>query len=172
MKTYLLTDHDADDILLQRLIFTARAFVERQLGFGLISQVWKATFDSDIVPAAAVITLPRNPVISIDAVKYFDDADVLQTVATTDYRTDLISKPARIQFITLPDLQAVPNALQVDFTVGYGTTPNAVPYEIRQAIMYLVSEYYENRLATTTMKAEELPFSFHSLLDPFRIPAA
>jgi uncharacterized phiE125 gp8 family phage protein len=37
------------------------------------------------------------------------------------------------------------NPITITFTAGYGSTPSAVPEPIRNAIISLVGQYYENR---------------------------
>ena len=54
---------------------------------------------------------------------------------------------------------------QIRFTAGYGA-PTDVPAAIRQAMLLLVTQWYEHRQVTGTGTA--LPFSVEALLAPYR----
>lgn len=53
----------------------------------------------------------------------------------------------------------------ITFTAGYGA-PTDVPAAIRQAMLLLVTQWYEHRQVTGTGTA--LPFAVDALLAPFR----
>ena len=92
---------------------------------------------------------------------------------TDDYILDDVSKPARIGLAvnaTLPTLADRINAVEVKYTVGYGTASTDVPEGIRTAIILTASNWYENRQSVITGRtATELPLSSQYLLDQYKI---
>ena len=118
-------------------------------------------------------TLYKSPVDSITHVKYYDTDDSLQTLASSNYILDNTSKPARIGVAvdgSLPNLSKRINAVEVKYTVGYGTASTDVPEGIRTAIILTVGNWYENRQSVITGRtATELPLSSQYLLDQYKI---
>ena len=86
---------------------------------------------------------------------------------------DNTSKPARIGIAvdgSLPNLADRINAVEVKYTVGYGTASTDVPEGIRTAIILTVGNWYENRQTVITGRtATELPLSSQYLLDQYKI---
>jgi len=81
------------------------------------------------VADSAVIELPRNPVSAVGSVQYYDSANVLQTITSTNYVTDFVSIPARISEApgySWPNHYTRTNACLVNFTRGtYGDDQRA-----------------------------------------------
>lgn len=107
-----------------------------------ITQTWAVTLD-EFPPA---IKLPRSPVISVLSVKFYDANGVQQTLDPQDYQVDDKSEPG---FVLPAPGRAWPetadriNAVEVQFTCGYGPSPTDVPAAIRQYILGMVeNDYY------------------------------
>ena len=120
-----------------------------------------------------VYRLYKSPVSSLTHIKYYDSTDTLQTLAASNYILDNASKPARIGVAvggTLPNLSDRINAVEVKYTVGYGTASTDVPEGIRTAIILTVGNWYENRQTVITGRtATELTLSSQYLLDQYKI---
>ena len=120
-----------------------------------------------------VYRLYKSPVSSITHIKYYDSNDSLQTLASANYILDDASKPARIGLAvdaTLPTLADRINAVEVKYTVGYGTASTDVPEAIRQAVLITIGNFYENRQSVITGRtATELPLSSQYLLNQYKI---
>tara|TARA_Y100000593_G_scaffold516_1_gene981 strand:+ start:805 stop:1266 length:462 start_codon:yes stop_codon:yes gene_type:complete len=118
-------------------------------------------------------SLYKSPVSSITHIKYYDKDDSLQTLAASNYILDDTYEPARIGIAVdgeLPNVADRINAVQVKYTVGYGTASTDVPEGIRTAIILTVGNWYENRQSVITGRtATELPLSSQYLLDQFKI---
>ena len=70
----------------------------------------------------------------------------------------------------MPNVADRINAVQVKYTVGYGTASTDVPEGIRTAIILTVGNWYENRQSVITGRtATELPLSSQYLLDQYKI---
>ena len=166
VKLHCRVDGDADDSLLTALIVTARSMAENQTGRALITQSWKQTFDG--FPIAA-IALEKPALVSVQSVKYYDTAGILQTLASSAYTahtTGLSGLVAPAPGTSWPATQARPEAVEVAFTAGYGAA-SAVPQEIKQWMLLQIGQWYAHREAVgETMSA--LPF-VDALLDPYRV---
>jgi len=149
-KDHLRILHDSEDGLIARLIAAAAGDIEGRGGMtgrALISQDWEARFDC-WPEAGAAFALPFPPLQSVASVKYFDEQSVEQTLDTAVYEVDTAAVPGEIRL--LPD-QAWPPiarrkaAVRVAYTAGYGDGPSDVPEMVRQALLLLVGEFYQNR---------------------------
>lgn len=169
-KEHLRLETSADDNLVLARLTAARQTIERRLGEFLVTQTWDVYLDE--FPADGVIRLPVGPVASITHVKYEDADGDLQTVTSTDYRLDAVSIPARLTpayGVAWPSPASVTNAVVVRVVVGYGTA-NAVPEDLKAAILMLLGHWYENREAVVTGTiATQVPESVEAILNTRRV---
>lgn len=178
MKNYLKVESSItdDDALIGQLIQDARFFVERATGRALITQTITEHWDTwpyeektprVIVPSVA-------PVRSVTSIKYIAEGGTpasLTTWASTDYTLDLITGKnnyggARIvknPSIDWPTLADYPNAIEIVYPAGYGTTAE-IPGGLRQAIRRLVSIWYHHR--TTFQDDYE---HVKKLIEPYKV---
>lgn len=165
-KEFLRIDTAAEDELIAAFILTARLWVEKYLGKALVTQEWKATYESFHVSENDTVQLPMGSLQSVESVKYYDSDDVLQTVSTSDYYVDTLK--ARVRFTTLPDLQDRPNALEINYTAGYGDAATDVPEPIITAVRYLVTQFFENRIPVVVgTSTAPMPMTAEYLLLPY-----
>jgi len=139
------SDNTSDDGELLRFIRAARLYAENATARALVQTQYLMTLDrfpfpsnydralysqDQFIPIGPTnmpfyeqfaIRLQRSPVVAIDAVKYVDNAGVLQTLAGDQYEADLVSLQCRL----LPAFGAAwpvaryqANAVQVTFTAG------------------------------------------------------
>src|SRR5215471_7842608 len=133
---------DNDDATLVRYIQAAREAAEEYLGRGLYTQTWKLTLD--FFPSDDQIFLPRAaPLQSVSSVKYYDNNGALQTLSTSIYDVDTVSRPGRITRAAnqvWPSTQADRNLGRVEilYVVGWTTTA-AIPERIKQGIRMYVT---------------------------------
>ena len=169
MKTFLKVDVSDDDTLIDNLIEAATESCQIYTNQYFINTVvtqysdnWKEFY-----------SLYKSPVVSITHVKYYDSDDAQQTLASSNYILDNISKPARIGVSVtgdLPNLSTRINAVEVKYTVGYGTASTDVPEGIRAAIGLTCANWYENRQSVITGRtATELPLSSQYLLNQYKV---
>ena len=168
-KDFLKVDTTADDTIIDNLVAAATESCQIYTNQYFINTVvtqysdnWKEFY-----------SLYKSPVSSITHIKYYDKDDSLQTLAASNYILDDTYKPARIGIAVdgeLPNVADRINAVQVKYTVGYGTASTDVPEGIRTAIILTVGNWYENRQSVITGRtATELPLSSQYLLDQFKI---
>ncbi len=171
IKNHLrILDSDNDSYLLS-LLPVSTAYCETILGRRLISQQWRLWLDG----WQRIIKLPFPPVITVDAIKYYDLENTLQTLPITDYETDLIDEPAKVKLLNRPAVINNYNAAYIDFTCGYGEAGSDVPSPIRQALLMLIGHYYMNRqdilvsfgggppIALTVPKAADALLNLHAV---------
>jgi len=168
-KDFLKVDTTADDTIIDNLVAAAtescQIYTNQYFINTIVTQYsdnWKEFY-----------SLYKSPVSSITHIKYYDTNDSLQTLASSNYILDDTYEPARIGIAVdgeLPNVADRINAVQVKYTVGYGTASTDVPEGIRTAIILTVGNWYENRQSVITGRtATELPLSSQYLLNQYKI---
>ena len=165
VKSYLKIDDSNEDSMLNTLIKGARMVAESYLNQGLITQTVTEKLDRLGDPT---IYLSVSPVLAVSSFQYANSENTTATFAATDYVVDTFSKPARMNLgygKTWPTLYGNINDVTITYTVGYGTESSAVPFQIRQAILLMVADTYENRQDYV----RKLPTASQYLLDQYRV---
>jgi len=200
-KAHLRVDISDDDALIGAMIVAARQEAEAACRRAFVSQQWKLLLDRFPAPGMNVssatwygpqwgnspgplttlapegttgyeILLTQPPLISIDSVKYIDVDGTQQTMASTDYKVDSVTEPARLVPAygkSWPGTRNEINAVEVTFTCGYGA-PSAVPEAIKAWMKLRIGAMYENRESDVALlrgSVGEMPFA-DKLLAPFR----
>lgn len=132
-----------DDPYISTLIDAAVGYAEHVTGRAIMTQTWEYIADC----FSSELHLIKCPVQSITSIKYLDNAGAEQTLATSLYRVDLDSEPARITPAyaqTWPPTYSVNAAVRIRFVSGY-TTADLVPRALRHAMLLLIAAWYENR---------------------------
>lgn len=158
-KTHLRVDGTAEDTYIGELVKAATNHVEMFCGRSYSAQTLTLYLDE----FTSEILLLRGPVASVSSVKYYDTAGTLQTLPTTVYQSDTYSDPATITLKdgqSWPDVQARKNAVEVAYTVGSATVPDAV----KLAIKLLVGQWFEMRSAVNEKAIYEIPNGIAALL--------
>lgn len=170
-KAHLNYDATDKDALIEALISAARAHVENICHIAVAQSEWLLTYDE--FPSGA-LEIPKSPLISIDAVVY-DDADgIAQTIDSADYFVDA-SQPFGwlIPNDDWPETLSAANAVRVTFTAGYAIQSgdvNETPKALRQAILLLIGQWFENRDPLATGTIAEMPNAVEALIAPYRVP--
>lgn len=154
---------------LDNAIKAARQYAEIFCNRSFIDTVWAYYLDD----FKSEILLPRARLDSVTSIKYYDTANVQQTITSTYYDVDAYSEPARIREAygyTWPYVYERMNAVEIIYKSGYGTATTDVPAPIRQAILLLAGHFYEHREAVITGTiTKELEMTTHALLWPYRV---
>tara|TARA_R110001583_G_scaffold103161_2_gene250166 strand:+ start:953 stop:1534 length:582 start_codon:yes stop_codon:yes gene_type:complete len=168
-KDFLKVDTTADDTLIDNLVIAATESCQIYTNQYFIRYTISQYSDT----WAGIYTLYKSPVSAITHIKYYDSDDTEQTLSSSNYILDDVSKPARIGLAvdgTLPSLSDRINAVHVKYTVGYGTASTDVPDGIKQAVLLTLGNWYENRQSVISGRtATELPLSSQYLLDQYKI---
>lgn len=169
LRHALDADDPTEDALLDRLIASARDYVQDYTGRSLTTQTWQC----------AVCAFPERlwlpyaaPLQSVTFVKYYDADNVLQTLDPTVYTTPAFQEPAQIRRAyteSWPSAYTREDAVQIEYVTG-ATTAGAVPQPLVQAMLLLIGHWYEQReavLAGTISK--EVEFTVQALCAPYRL---
>ena len=168
-KTHLKVDTTADDTYIDNLVSaateSAQIFTNRYFINTTITQHGDTWSD--------IATLFKSKVNSITHIKYYDSDNSLQTLATSVWISDINHQPARIGLKpnqSFPSLADRINAVNCKYVVGYGSAASDVPEGIREAVLLIVGNWYENRQEVVVGRiATELPKSAQYLLEQFKV---
>jgi uncharacterized phiE125 gp8 family phage protein len=168
------TNSYVEDNLILALITTAREYCESHTRRALATKTLELILND--FPKKNYIELPCGPVQSITSIKYKDSSGTETTWSSAYYNTNIDSTPAIItpihggiwaNFIPYP----AGGAVRIRYVTGHKSDGVAIPKSIKQAMLLLIGHLYENREATngTGKPLEEVPFSIHALLNPYKI---
>lgn len=170
-KAHLRVDGTDENNLITSLIVAARQFVENHCEIALITQTLRLT-----LPAfAAAIRLPRPPVSGITQIEYVNTAGTVVTVMNNGNSLWRLSAGPMQPIVTpyfntsWPDTAAVPDAVKITYTAGFGAAATDVPQAIRQAMLLLIGHWYKTREAAGPVLADA-PFAVTALLAPYKVP--
>lgn len=167
-KTHLRLTHDDEDMLVSAMISMARATCEDRLQRTLITTSWRLT-----LPAfQPEIQLAMGDVQRVTAIRYVDQAGLMQSLAPSDYQLGRIhGRPVVVPAAggSWPATHAgVLEAVTIDYQAGYGDTARDVPHPLKSWILLAIGDLFENRQATVIgSTVNPLPFA-DGLLDTYR----
>ena len=167
-KAHLRVDIADDDTLITALIVAARKWCDEYTGRQFVTATWDWFLDG----FCQSFVVPIPPLQSVTSIKYLDTAGVEQTLDAGTYRVDAVSEPGRIALDygkTWPSTYPVINAVTVRFVAGYGAA-GAVPEPIKQAMLILIGELYEQREESLVGTIQSsVPFGVRALLTPYKV---
>lgn len=167
VKAHLRLDGTDEDRLLHAAIISARIHVEVATRRALVRQQWRIYLDD--WPPGRTVSLPVSPVIAVDQVTFYDVAGVPRVWDAANYRVDAAGLPARIIARMRPEPALYDNGVEIDVTAGYGVSSIDVPAPLRQAVLILVTHWYEHRgLIGHDFAGAIAPHGFEALIAPYR----
>ena len=165
VKGYLKVDDSTEDTLISTLLQSARQAAESYLNQALITQTITEKLDRLNHPT---IYLSVSPVIAVSSFQYQDGVNSTQTYDAANYVVDTFLKPGRLSLgygKTWPTLYGNINDVTITYTAGYNTEPSGVPMQIRQAVLMMIADSYDNR----EDYVKKLPTASEYLLDQYRV---
>jgi hypothetical protein len=135
-KQFARIDGSDEDALVGALIAAARLHVESITGRALITQTWRL-----VLPCVKGLLVPLP---------------VVPAMALVDAPAGAVLQGDAVLLATAVD------ELTVDYTAGYGGAGD-VPADLKQAVLALVDDWYENRDSVTTA-----PVGFERLVASYR----
>lgn len=139
-KDHLRVQVDDDNDYIAALIVAARQMAEGKLNRTLARRSRTAVYDG----WGDGMALPNPPLVSVDAVRYFDMTGASQTLPVEDYLVNAHAEPARITRrygSRWPTVAPQAGAVLVEYTAGYDT----VPAPIIQWMLLAIGTMYNNR---------------------------
>lgn len=164
-KTHLRVSGSDEDTYIDSLVTSARQWVELYTGLALITQTITEKWD-DFPCEREAIPLRIAPVIGSLSITYKATDGTNTTWSSSEYLTSLampepIIAPAQGYYYPTPIAEIA--AVSIQYSAGYGAA-SAVPKAIKQAILLLVGDMYEQRQDTV----KQLPTAAERLLQPFK----
>lgn len=170
VKDQLRVEHTDDDTLINRLISVAVAYTDVQgaLGHAMITQKWGQWVNST---PPQTVKLLLGPLIAVTAVKYYDENGTLQTDTLSNYEifgTEFSTTIGPKEGFAWPVTQDRPDAIRIEYTIGYGSATTDIPETLRHALMMLIGHWYDNRETTMMDELSNVPYGFDALMDMHR----
>lgn len=174
LKAHLRISNSADDGWLTAAIKAARMAAEDYCGCIFIRRTFRQFQDQPGCPqdewwdgvreapisvlASAMVELMKRPLVSVEAVRAWDDADTSILVSPSVYYVDTTDQlqPGRLivrRGQAWPVVMRVANGFQVDFTAGFSADVAGLPGELTLSVKMLASYLYSNRGDCTCDKA-------------------
>ncbi len=168
-KTHLKVDITTDDTLIDNLIASATQISQEYTNrFFINTTITQKGNNFDDLKE-----LYKSTVGSVTHIKYYDNNDALQTLATSVYYLNNVVQPAQISLKvsqSFPSVADKQNAVECEYVVGYGASASDVPEAIKQAVLLTVGNWYENRSSVVIGRiSTELPMSAKWLLDSYKV---
>lgn len=158
-----------EDALLDVYLGAAERWVEQYTGRALLTQTWQASVhefpDTWWLPRAA-------PLQSVTFVRYYDTANVLQTLSSSVYTVPAFSEPAIIRLAyarTWPSVYEREDAVQVEYVCGWADA-SSVPAALAQAVLMLTAEFYRTReVSIVGTSSTPTQMAAEALCAPYRV---
>ena len=167
-KAWLREDMSENDALINGLIAAAADLVERQTG-EVVSGRRVVTASYRVF--GLQIILPRWPLVAVQSVQYDAIDGTEATISSGAWRVrEAAGRPSIIPAAgeEWPALEPTRGTVRVAVMVGYETRAD-VPEALRQAVLRLVANWYNNREAVVVGTiSSELPLGVSALLRPFK----
>lgn len=160
-KLYLRIDTDHENVLVQQLIRVARQLIEEHTGRALISQTHRLIGDLDDCLDNAII-LPVAPFQNL-----VSQLKIIEGNNESLVKNIRINKARPQARVMIPNFYSSDTEFRIDYRCGYGDSALDVPDPIRQAILLLVADLYENRCEDKA--TNKLPGLVRALLSSYRI---
>jgi len=167
-KQHMNVSISDDDGYINNLIRAVTNSTEIYLQRALITQTLDVLFDR----FEACIEIPKAPLQSVTSVTYIDSGGDTQTLATSVYDVDINADPGIIRLAygqSWPSVRLQANAVTIRIIAGYGLA-GPVPMSIRHAMLIQIAHLHEVRepvIVGTSISS--VPFSYESLLSPYRV---
>lgn len=167
-KAHLRVRHAEEDTYILDLVKAATVYLEGQFDVTLTRRQYSLTLDA----FSDTIELPKKPVASVDAVRYYDVAGVNQLLSPAVYTADLSSTTpwvVRNSALVWPTIMSGINMVSVVFTAGY--LPAAVPHDAKQGIRLLIGHWYAQRETVVIGSiASKVPFGVQAIIESMMVP--
>ena len=163
IKSALKVDFTYDDAELLRLRDAVMSFITSYTGVNLSVQN-----KTQYITWFMRTRLDEQPFAAITSVQYYNTANVLTTMASTEYFLDRSGPPSvYINFSNFPSIYENTQIL-VNYTAGYAD----LPMDMQQAIIGFVGAWYNNPDALSPIQLQEVPISAKFVLDTLKVKGA
>ena len=147
VKEHLRIDGSAEDSKLNAITATAECMIEAAVGLTLISRDFDVYLNVSPVRGKSCLSIPVRPLQTINMVNLIA-ADGSETLwLSSNYNV----QPGLMPLIDLSPQMQWPKSLRstegmrINVTAGFGSDWNAIPADIHQALLLLITALYFNR---------------------------
>ncbi len=165
-----------EDTLITNMIKAAREEVENYCNISLVEQTIAESFPcfpvAENYNTLSSLWLSVSPLISIDSISYIDTDGASQGLATTVYDLDDKQQPGKVTLKynqTWPSTAKIENAVTVTYKAGYGNTAADVPNAIKQAMLLIITNWFEKRADDPQTPFTRKISNAQWLLDKYRV---
>lgn len=149
---------DADTEIAQA-VRTYTADAEHTTGRAFITQTWSLTLATFPPTVGAAVALPKAPLASVEHINYYDQDNVLRTLDPSAYLVDLATEPGLVAptpGTSWPATAVRSNAVEIQYTCGYGANDSSVPDPIKGYILAKVQEQFQAAGSVSSSALERL----------------
>ena len=169
-KDHLRVSNSADDTLITNLILAATQAAQNYTNRFFINHSVRMDCDT----WEETLYFYKSPVFSSTTIEYYGTSATIYDVwDSSNYIVDKVHEPARLLLQadkSYPDLADRKAAIKITYVSGYGTAASDVPQAIKQAVLLMVGNFYENRQEVVVGRiATEMPKSAQYLLDQYKV---
>lgn len=165
-KASLKVDDIAEDGLITTLIGAARLHIEGVTGRALLAQSWRLVLDD--WPDDRQVTLPVTPFVAVTDITAFDLGGTGHEVPLEQF----LSEPDRLllpRTISGMPIMRDRQGIEIDYVAGFGSEPEDVPADMRQALLMLVGYWFEHRDAVIVAgSGAVVPTGFDRLVSGYK----
>ncbi|MEO8685833.1 MAG: phage head-tail connector protein [Devosia sp.] len=166
-KAFLKVEDSAEDGLITTLISAARLHIEGVTGRALLAQSWRVVLDG--WPETRTVKLPVGPFIGLTEISAYDQGGGVHPIGLAQFFAEPDRLLLPVSVVGMPSLRER-QGLEIDYVAGYGTEPEEVPADIRQALLVLVAYWSEHRDAVIVAgSGTVVPTGFDSLVARHRM---
>lgn len=160
-------DDGAQDAMLEQYLHAALSRVEDHIGKALLTRRFVWTIMSWQRPDCQ--RLPLAPISEILAIRLVEPGATTQVIATDRYvlEPDRHRPILRAKGTRFPHIGGA-QSIEIEFDAGFGAAWADVPAELRQAVLMLAADLYENRQGGRALSG--LPSPIERLLAAHREP--
>lgn len=163
LAAHLRLNSTAEEDELALYIDAAREAFEFETGRAVVSTTYRQHMHCWDAP----IRLIRSNALSVESVTYYDQDDEEQELE--DWQADLTGVPGLVYLPgdNWPALSATrPRPITVEFSAGWDS--DAVPADVRHALLLVAAFYYRHRENYTELSLNELPMGFRRVCDKYK----
>lgn len=156
-------DDTSEDTIMQVYLTSAIKQAEAYTRRVIDPATWQTFLDS-----FHDFTFDVAPIVAISSVKYYDSANVLQTLPTSEYTwiNNGADAYAELEFESdLPELYDRNEPVVVEFTAGYATYPS----DLIGPILQYAADLFETRTNDVSGSLGHVTFGFHQRLFPYKM---
>jgi uncharacterized phiE125 gp8 family phage protein len=165
-------DDTSEDDHIRALISGVEDYTQTTCKRAMMAQAYEMYLTE--FPDSGVIRLPFPPLLSVDAITYFDSEGAEQTLATDQYIVNAKATPARVSLAPncyWPSTQVRDMAVKIAFSVGHDTA-DEVPDRVKAAMLLYIGDLFENREASIVGTITAKNPTAERLLSSWKLPEA